>query len=290
MHLQFEATGHYQIQILNENGIRNTVEFNNLITDIGLTDWLTHGIGDQLKVAIGKDAGTPDKTMTTLPTTITNVGLTTVNTDGIVTETDTHFIYRYIYERLCPAETTDITYNALATVFPGTNNLFSIAKIRNMDNELIDLEVKSTEQVKIVYELRLTIAKNLYTRDNTDIGYAGLSDVSIRAEVGSNIKTGLSSFVTTLRDTEQTDSDDGYEVSLEQLNTKLEQMEDRLRISLEEKLSYKQYEDDLLDIKTIDRDLGLFRLVTTLNPAINRKLTTMDITMNCSIDIFKGGE
>lgn len=290
MSLQIQATGHYLIYVIKpDNSIKESIEFSNLITDIGLKDWLTHGIGDQLKIGIGQYNDNISKTMESLPEGFTNIDLVNIKNDEILTETDSHLIYRYLYERTCPNETSDVTYNTLATVFPTTNHLFSIAKIRNMDNGVIDLIVKENEQVKIQYELRLTIVKSIYSKPNTDIGFSGLTDVNISIERGSQLKGGLTHFTTTLKDTAQTENDDGVEVVLERTELILEPLVDRLRFNIEEKLKYKQHQRELTNIKSFDRDLGLFRVVTTLSPAIDRTQTTLDITMNCSLDVVKGG-
>ncbi len=289
MHLPFEVTGHYRITILSNDNVKEDIEFSNLITDIGLKDWVEKGIGNQLELSIGNSTIIPAKTLDSLPTGITNKGLVNVKNDGIVEETDTHLIYRYIYERICPKETVNTTYNTLTTVLPTTNNLFSIAKIKNMDNEDINISVKKDEQVLITYELRLSVAKDLYSRPNTDIGFAGLTDVSIRVEAGSNIKTGMSSVVTTLRNNEQVEDANGAEVSLARANTKLTVMTDRIRLSIAEKIGYTQFESQLRDIREISRDLGLFIVVTQLSPGIDRTLTTMDLTLELSLDIVKGG-
>lgn len=286
MQLKIEATGHYLIHVLKDDQVRESVEFNNLITDIGLKDWMTQGIGNQLKLGIGRYDDTPVKNMETIPASITNIDLANVK-DNIFTENTTNLIYRFIYERTCPAETSDKIYNTIATVLPSTNHLFSIAKIKNMDNEPLQLTVKQNERIKIIYELRLVVTKNIYTRPNVDIGFSGLSDIAIRIERGNNIKGGVSQFVTTLQDRAQVENDDGYEAVLERKNTHLESLPDRLRLGIEDRLLYTQ-QTDLTNIKAIVREFGLFKIITTLNPPIDRTQTTLDIVMACSIDIVKG--
>lgn len=274
-----EVEGIYTLLISND-----VKEVGNVVTNIGLSDWLEYGLPPLMQMYIGKTTTAPNKTLTQVPEGLTDVQMG----DFEVRDNDNSERFRFRYKAEFPAKDTEYEINALACVHTDTNNLFSLATIKNMDNDDISIKVGVNETVTVIYDFIVNIPSTPLMTNTVDTGYNGLVDFMsllskrMNPDHHENFKLADFEFVTN----EEALAQEKPKVKVTDIPVEIQDIEGGKRLLLKHKLTHDFKTKELSNINRIQFHTSIITGFISVTPIINRKNKIMDIDIEIPIDIF----